>query len=117
LNFAIVIEGDPQRDQSLERAYEFARAAVAAGHRIYRAFLYHDAVRIADPNFRAGALIDNWIEFAGEQGFEFAACVSAAERRGIAAINGTVRDGIAIVGLGQFTDCLLQADQTVTFRA
>ncbi|MCY4198925.1 MAG: DsrE family protein [Gammaproteobacteria bacterium] len=117
MNFAIVIEGDPQRDKSLAHAYEFARAAIAAGHRIHRAFLYHDAVRIADRGFNDNILVDHWIKFAREHSFELAACVSAVARRGIAAADGTSRDGIAIVGLGQFADCLLQADRTVTFRA
>ena len=117
MNFAIVIEGDPRHDASLARGYEFARAAVASGHSVYRAFLYHDAVRIADPAFEdESVLIDDWIELAREQGFELTACVSAAERRGIPP-RGDIRDGVSIVGLGQFADCLLQADRTVTFRA
>ncbi len=117
MNFAIVIEGDPQRDRSLAHAYEFARAAVAAGHRIHRAFLYHDAVRIAGSDFDDNILVDSWIQLARKHSFELAACVSAAERRGIATVDDMVRDGIAIVGLGQFADCLLQADRTVVFRA
>jgi len=113
VNFAIVIESDT----SLARAYEFAQATVAAGHQIHRVFLYHDAVRLADPNFESTALIDTFIKFSYEHSFELAACVSAAERRGIAAVNGVARDGITVVGLGQFADCLVQADRTVTFRA
>ena len=118
MNFAIVIEGDPRHDASFERAYGFARAAVASGHSIYRVFLYHEAVCVVAPEFEAApGLIGEWVAFAREQGIELTACVSAAERRGILTGQGEVRDGIVIVGLGQFADCLLRADRTIHFRA
>ena len=118
MNFAIVIHGDPSEDTSLERALGFARAALAAGHEIYRVFLYHDAVRIAHTEYRPRPdLIDAWQDLADKYRFELTACVSAADRRGVQSNHGTLREGFVIVGLGQFADCLLNADRTITFRS
>ena len=118
MNFAIVIHGDPSEDTSLERALGFVRAALAAGHNIYRVFLYHDAVRIAHNQYQAHPdLIRAWQDLADTQGFELTACVSAADRRGVQSNHGKLREGFVIVGLGQFADCLLNADRTITFRS
>ena len=118
MTLAIVVEGDPRADASLTRALAFAKAAVATGRRIHRVFLYHDAVRIADPAFTdCEALIAEWIALAREHAFEITACVSAAERRGLNTDPGRARQGIAIAGLGQYADCLLGAERTVVFRA
>ena len=118
MNFAIVIHGDPSEDTSLERALGFARAALAAGHEIYRVFLYHEAVRIAHNQYQARPdLIDAWQDLADKYRFELTACVSAADRRGVQSNHGTLREGFVIVGLGQFADCLLNADRTITFRS
>ena len=118
MNFAVVIHGDPSEDTSLVRALGFARAALAAGHELYRVFLYHDAVRIANKQYQARPdLIRAWQELAGKQRFELTACVSAAERRGVQSNHGAFREGFVIVGLGQFADCLLNADRTITFRS
>ena len=117
MKFALVIHGNPQKDASLRRALEFARAAVDSGHLIYRVFLYHDAVRIAHREFQGfDKLIDDWNQLAKSHDFELTACVSAADRRGVSDASGTLREGFVIVGLGQFADCLLNADRTVTFK-
>ncbi len=117
MKFALVIHGDPQGDASFRQAFEFARAAIAAGHEIYRVFLYHDAVRLVHPECPVSAdLIDDWKRLSSAHDFELTACVSAADRRGISDASGSVREGFVIVGLGQFADCLLNADRTVTFK-
>ena len=117
MKLALVIHGNPQKDASLRRALEFARAAIDSGHIIYRVFLYHDAVRIAHPEFQeCDQLIDEWKQLANSHDFELTACVSAADRRGVSDARGTVREGFVIVGLGQFADCLLNADRTAIFK-
>ncbi len=117
MNFALVIQGHPQADASLANALGFARATIALGHRIYRVFLYHDGVRIARPDYPdTTRLIAAWQQLAREHEFELVACISAAERRDVPRAGEPLRDGFVIAGLGQFTDCLLKADRTITFR-
>lgn len=117
MKFALVIHGDPQVDVSFRQAYAFAQAVIAAGHQIYRVFLYHHAVRLADAEYRGSdELIDGWKKLASAHNFELTACVSAAHRRGVSDADGTLREGFVIVGLGQFADCLMNADRTVTFK-
>ena len=117
MRFALVIYGDPQVDACLLRGFDFARAVIDSGHAVHRVFLYHDAVRIAGRNYQGSLdLIDNWTQLANAQNFELAACVSAADRRGISDASGHIREGFVIVGLGQFADCLLNADRTVIFK-
>lgn len=117
MKFALVIHGDPKTDSSFQQAFEFARAAVSSGHLIYRVFLYHDAVRLAHTEYQAdGELIENWKQLANAHDFELTACVSAGDRRGVSETDETLREGFVIVGLGQFADCLLNADRTVTFK-
>lgn len=117
MRFALVIHGDPRTECSFQRALEFASAAIDCGHIVHRVFMYHDAVLIAHPDVQGcDELIDDWQRLAALHGFELAACVSAADHRGVSDASGTVREGFVIVGLGQFADCLLNADRTVTFK-
>ena len=117
MKFALVIHGDPQTDVSLRQALDFACAAIDSGHLIHRVFLYHNAVRIAHTGYEGSSeLIDKWRRLARAHDFELTVCVSAADRRGVSNAMGTVREGFVIVGLGQFADCLLNADRTIVFR-
>lgn len=117
MKFALVIHGDPTTDASFQQALEFARAVIASGHLVYRVFLYHDALRLAHAEYQASdELIENWKQLADAHGFELTACVSAGDRRGVSNADGTLREGFVVVGLGQFADCLLNADRTVTFK-
>ena len=47
LIFAIAVHGAPYGSQAADSALRFARAALAAGHRIERVFFYHDGVYTA----------------------------------------------------------------------
>lgn len=130
LAIAIAVHGAPYASQAADSALRFARAAVAAGHRIHRVFFYHDGVHTASalsvpPQDEPSAQPD-WIELAREHDIELAVCIAAALKRGL--VNpqeaerydlpgSSAHDAFAIVGLGQLIEAIGRADRFVTFAA
>ncbi len=130
MRIALLIQGAPRTTDAPVAALKFARAALAAGHGIHRAFFHKDGVCIAhrfvslpadEPDVAA-----EWLEFAGRHEVELTVCVAASARRGVvdageaarAGLNGaTLREGFDVVGLGQMIEAMLEADRTVTFGA
>lgn len=110
----LLVQGGQSTDAPLS-ALRFARAALAAGHRIGRVFFYKDAVAVGS-RFHSdedGARRD-WAALASERGFELAICIAAGARRGI--VEGeSVQPGFAIVGLGQLIEAMEEADRLVAF--
>jgi tRNA 2-thiouridine synthesizing protein D len=47
VKFSIQINEGPYQHQASDTAYQFAKAAIAAGHEIFRIFFYHDGVNNA----------------------------------------------------------------------
>ena len=127
MNIFIVIHGSPWTSRATATALRFAEAAVAAGHRIYRVFFYHDAVcaaasRAMPPQDEVPAG-KAWVDFARRQDTELIVCVSAALRRGILDEDEagqlerqtSLLPEFEISGLGQYVDGVLSADRVVTF--
>ena len=130
MRIALLIQGGPRTTDAPVAALKFARAALAAGHRIHRAFFHKDGVGIAnrfvalpsdEPDIAA-----EWIKFAGRHDVELAVCVAASARRGVvdageatrAGLDGaTLREGFEVAGLGQMIEAMLESDRTVTFGA
>ena len=46
MKFGIVVNEGPYQHQASDSAYLFAKAAIAAGHEVWRVFFYHDGVFI-----------------------------------------------------------------------
>lgn len=126
--FAILVLGAPVSSQSVHTAYEFARAALAAGHRIERVFFYHDGVLCGNQlQIAAGgerALPVQWSELAGAHGVDLVVCVASALKRGVVdeaearrygKAAGNLQDGFELSGLGQWIDACLKADRVITF--
>ena len=74
MKFSIQINEGPYQHQASDTAYQFAKAAIAAGHEIFRVFFYHDGVnnatRLAVPpqdDRNIGAL---WAELAKENNLD-----------------------------------------------
>ena len=109
-------------------ASQRARAALAAGHEIFRVFFYHDGVnngtRMTTPPQDDRNIVNLWSELAAEHELDLVVCVSAAQRRGIvdadeAKRNGKDGDNIApgfrISGLGQLIEAGIQSDRLLVF--
>ena len=111
----LLVQGGPLESGAPERALQFARAAISAGHRIGRIFFYKDAVAVANrfTSDESGTR-QGLIELAADGGFELAVCVASAGRRGIVE-DKTLAEGFAIVGLGQLVEAIELGNRLVSF--
>ena len=126
--FALMVLGAPLSSQSPHTALSFARAAVAAGHRIVRVFFFHDGVHcgsnLAIPPSDQAAVATQWHELAQNHDIDLVVCVASALKRGIinaaesqryAKTSSNLHPGFDLSGLGQWIDACIQADRVVTF--
>jgi len=128
MKFGIVINEGPYQHQSSDTAYNFTRAALAAGHEVVRVFYYHDGVNngtsLATPPQDDRNIVNRWSTLASEHELDLVVCVAAAQRRGIvdadeAKRNGkeaqNLAEGFRISGLGQLIEAGIQADRLMIF--
>lgn len=128
MKFGILINEGPYNHQAADSAYQFAKAALEAGHEIFRVFFYHDGVnnatRLAVPPQDDRNITVNWQELQKEHDLDLVVCIAAAQRRGIldedeAKRQGkdanNIAEGFRISGLGQLIEAGIQADRLVTF--
>ena len=128
MKFTIQVSEGPYNHQASDSAYQFAKAALAKGHEIYRVFFYHDGVnnatRLTTPPQDDRNIVNRWSALAEEHNLDLVVCVAAAQRRGIADAdeakrNGKDADNIApgfrISGLGQLIEGGIQSDRLVVF--
>jgi len=126
--FGIVVNEGPYTHQSSDSAYQFVKAALSKGHKIYRVFFYHDGVnngtRYATPPQDDRNLTNLWSEIAKENDIDMVVCVAAAQRRGIVDADEAKRhgksgdniaDGFRISGLGQLIEMGIQSERVVVF--
>ena len=128
MKLAIQINEGPYQHQASDSAYQFAKAALAKGHEIYRIFFYHDGVnnatRLAVPPQDDRNITNQWIELQKEHELDLVVCIAAAQRRGLldedeAKRQGkdanNIAEGFRISGLGQLIDAGIEADRLVVF--
>ena len=128
MKFGVLVNEGPYQHQAADSAYQFARAALAAGHEIFRVFFYHDGVhngsRLTAPPQDDRNIVERWSELAEEHGIDLVLCVAAAQRRGVLDADEAKRHskdadniapGFRISGLGQLIEASIQADRMVTF--
>lgn len=128
MKFGVMVSEGPYQHQASDTAFMFTRAALEAGHEIYRIFFYHDGVnngtRLAMPPQDDRNITNRWSELAKEHGLDLVICVAAAQRRGIvdedeAKRNGKDADNLAegfrISGLGQLIDAGIESDRLLVF--
>ena len=128
MKLAILVNEGPYTHQASDSAYQFAKAALARGHEIFRIFFYHDGVnngtRLTTPPQDDRNIVSRWSKLAEEHKLDLVVCVAAAQRRGIvdegeAKRNGkdatNLAPGFRISGLGQLIEAGIQADRTVVF--
>lgn len=126
--FALMVLGAPHSSQSPQSALAFARAAIAAGHRVLRVFFFHDGVHCGSTLGIAPAdqrpLAEQWGELAQQQQIDLVVCVASALKRGIVNADEASRYGktagnldprFELSGLGQWIDACLDADRVITF--
>ena len=128
MKISIQINEGPYQHQAADTAYQFAKAALAAGHEIFRIFFYHDGVnnatRLAVPpqdDRNIGAL---WQELAKEHDMDMVVCIVAAQRRGMMDADEAKRQGLdadniaegfRISGLGQLIEAGIESDRLIVF--
>ncbi|SFV82506.1 tRNA 5-methylaminomethyl-2-thiouridine synthase TusD [hydrothermal vent metagenome] len=131
MKFSIQVNEGPYQHQASDSAYQFAKAAIAAGHEIFRVFFYHDGVnnasRFTMPPQDDRNVVNQWAELGikdadGEP--ELVVCIAAALRRGMLDESEAKKNGIEgnnihpafrISGLGQLIEAGIQSDRLVVF--
>lgn len=126
--FTIVVHSAPYSTQAPASAYRFAKAALLAGHSIYRLFFYGDGVHNGnrltvvaqdDVNWQK-----QWDELIAVHKLDAVVCVSSAIKRGVLNEGESLRhelDAVSlsehaqISGLGQLVDAVLQSDKVINF--
>lgn len=128
MKFSIMVNEGPYTHQASDSAYQFAKAALAKGHEIYRVFFYHDGVnnatRLTVPPQDDRNVVNRWSELAQQHKLDMVVCIAAAQRRGLLDENEASRQGkdanniapgFRISGLGQLVEAGIQADRLVVF--
>jgi len=128
MKFGIMVSEGPYTHQASDTAYHFTKAALDAGHEIFRVFFYHDGVnngtRLTSPPQDDRNIVARWTALAEEHDLDMVVCVAAAQRRGIvddgeAERNGKDATNIAprfrISGLGQLVEAGIQSDRLMVF--
>ena len=117
MKFGILVNEGPYQRQSSDTAWQFCRAAIAAGHEVRRVFFYHDGVnnatKLTEPPQDDRHIVNRWAALKEQHGIDLVVCVAAALRRGIK--DEVLAPGFRISGLGQLIDAGIKADRTVTF--
>ena len=130
MKLGIQINEGPYQHQASDTAYQFAKAALAKGHEIFRVFFYHDGVnnatRLAIPPQDDRNIQQQWADLAREHNLDLVVCIAAAQRRGLldedeAKRQGkdanNIAEGFRISGLGQLIEAGIECDRLVVFGA
>lgn len=128
MKFSIQVSEGPYNHEASVTAINFVKAAVEAGHEIFRVFFYHDGVNngtcFATPPQDDMNIQKTWSELAAAHDIDLVVCVAAAQRRGIVDEGEMTRnkkdgmnimDGFRISGLGQLIEAGIEADRLVVF--
>jgi tRNA 2-thiouridine synthesizing protein D len=128
MKFSIQINTGPYTHQASDTAYQFTRAAIAAGHEIHRVFFYHDGVNnstmFSVPPRDDRNIQQLWSTLAEQHSLDMVVCVAAAQRRGILDQKEADRHGkpasniakiLTISGLGQLIEAAAVSDRLMVF--
>lgn len=127
--FTLVITGAPYSSQAPQTALAFARAAIAAGKRIDRVFLYGDGVHLASslvsPPSDETSHCEAWANFLEDNGIPGIACIASALRRGLVNESeakryelpaSNLRTPFEIAGLGDWVDSVASESRVLYFH-
>lgn len=126
--FSLAVYGAPYSSQASYSALQFAKAAIAGGHSLYRIFFYHDGVHnathLATPPQDEYSLTNEWQDLAIGKNIDMIVCIAAALRRGVIDTDEQKRYEKAasnlaapfvLGGLGQLLDATVSSDRLITF--
>jgi tRNA 2-thiouridine synthesizing protein D len=130
VKISIQVNEGPYQRQASDTAYQFTKAALAAGHEIFRVFFYHDGVnnatKLAVPPQDDRNIPKLWSELSKENNLDMVVCIAAAQRRGMMDADEAKRqgfednnliEGFRISGLGQLIEAGVESDRLVVFGA
>ena len=130
MKISIQVNEGPYQHQAADTAYQFTKAALAAGHEIFRVFFYHDGVnnatKLAVPPQDDRHIPKLWSELSKENNLDMVVCIAAAQRRGMMDVDEAKRqgfednnliEGFRISGLGQLIEAGVESDRLVVFGA
>jgi tRNA 2-thiouridine synthesizing protein D len=130
VKISIQVNEGPYQHQAADTAYQFTKAALAAGHEIFRVFFYHDGVnnatKLAVPPQDDRHIPKLWSELSKENNLDMVVCIAAAQRRGMMDVDEAKRqgfednnliEGFRISGLGQLIEAGVESDRLVVFGA
>ena len=128
MKFTLVIHSAPASQQSSQSALLFAKAALQAGHVIYRLFFYGDGVHNATSlNVTPQDEFDipvAWQTLIEQHTLDAVACIAAGLKRGLIDESEARRHErpaynlnpvFELSGLGQLLDAAVKSDRVVTF--
>ena len=128
MKYTLMVNEGPYQHQAADTALQFARAALAKGHEIFRVFFYHDGVnngtRLAVPPKDDRMIQKEWSDLAEKHGIDLVICIAAAQRRGLMDAAEAKRQGLdanniaagfRISGLGQLIEGGIESDRTLVF--
>ncbi|MBD3642423.1 MAG: sulfurtransferase complex subunit TusD [Marinobacter sp.] len=128
-SFTIVITGAPYSSQAPQSALNFAEAAIKAGHRVDRVFLYGDGVHLASalasPPSDEPHWPREWSAFLEKHCIAGVACIASALRRGLVDEGEQKRYELSasnlltpfiIAGLGEWVEGRMASSRTVYFH-
>lgn len=125
-SFALLVMGGIAT-QAPHSALNFARAALAAKHRVLRVFFFGDGVAAGSaqnvPAPDTPAIAEQWATLAAQHDIDLVVCATSAVRRGVLDAGEanrhdravTLQTGFDISGLGQWVEACLLADRVLTF--
>lgn len=128
MKLTVVVYSAPYSSQAAWSAYQFTRAALTAGHEIYRLFFYADGVHntnsLSIPPQDEFDLVKAWQSLIAEHQIDAISCVSSALKRGVVDVQEAARyertcnnliSEVTLSGLGQLVDATLVSDRVVSF--
>ncbi|MBF0560549.1 MAG: sulfurtransferase complex subunit TusD [Alphaproteobacteria bacterium] len=117
MQFGILVNEGPYNHQASDSAYQFVKAALGKGHKIFRVFFYYDGVnnanKLTEPPSDDRNITKRWSELGKAHGLDLVVCVAAALRRGIK--DEVLADGFRISGLGQLIEAGVHSDRLIVF--
>jgi tRNA 2-thiouridine synthesizing protein D len=128
MNFSLLILSSPHSAQAGDSAWQFANAAVAEGHSVYRVFFYHEGVYHGSelgisPQDEKDRVL-RWVDFSTQHDAELVLCISSALRRGLLDASeaerhdkhaSSIHPAFVLSGLGQLVDASVHSDRLLTF--
>jgi tRNA 2-thiouridine synthesizing protein D len=128
MRFSILVLNAPHSAQAGDSAWQFATAALAAGHEVYRVFFYQEGTQHG--NTLAAAPQDDsdrvarWARLSTEHGVDLVLCIASAVKHGVLDAGEARRHdrsaanahpAFELSGLGQLVDAHINSDRLLTF--